>query len=87
MTREERVQKLAHTQPAGEPKGVASIPVTDLKVGDQILWGGRPWSVTNVERDGPIVVARTEVPAGRLDFMAIERVDVLHPRPHEQEEA
>lgn len=80
---EDRYRRLAQTQP-DEPRGVESIPVASLREGDQLIWGGRPFEVRSLELDGPIVIAHTETPAGRLDFMSIERVDVLYPRPQEQ---
>lgn len=77
---EDRYRRLAQAQPE-EPHGVASIPVSDLRAGDHVMWGGRPFEVRDVELDGPIVIVQCVAPAGRLDFMSIERVNVRYPRP------
>jgi len=60
-----------------------AIDITDLVIGDQILMAGEPFIVTGCKPDGPIL--QVEAVSGTRtitnDYLQIERVDVLGPRP------
>jgi hypothetical protein len=67
-----------HTKPATE-----SIGVSDLTVGDHLMWGGTTFTVKGFREDGPLVQvqARNGNWGVHLDYLAIEQVDVASPRP------
>jgi hypothetical protein len=60
-----------------------SIDVADLVVGDQLLISAEPFIVTGCEPDGPVI--NVEAVSGTRsitnEYLLIESVDVLVPRP------
>jgi hypothetical protein len=85
---DQRYQRLSSVSfPAPEDR--QHIDVVDLVVGDQLLIAGEPFVVTECVPDGPII--RVEATAGvrtlTTEYLSIERVTVLYPRPQHNQEA
>jgi hypothetical protein len=79
---DERFERIINARPT-HPEAALSIDVVDLVVGDQLLISAEPFIVTHCEPDGPIigVEATRGTRTIQNDYLRIERVDVLCPRP------
>jgi hypothetical protein len=81
---DERYRRLFGLRSAlAEAVPVLSINVADLVVGDQLLISAEPFIVTGCEPDGPVI--NIEALSGTRtitnEYLRIERVEVLSPRP------
>lgn len=77
-----RYRALAASRPPPD-QTVTTIPVTELVVGDHLLWGGKTFTTDRCERvDLWVEVhAANEQRELTVDYLAIEQVTVERPRP------
>lgn len=75
---EERYRRIAQGRKKPEPV-VHAISVEDLVVGHQLMWAGSPFTVLDVQPDGPVI--EVQAVAGtrhiHVDYLRIEQVEVL----------
>lgn len=79
---DERYQRVLDARQA-IPETALWIDINDLIVGDQLVISAEPFIVTACAPDGPIVAVEATRGSRTIhtDYLQIERVEVLGPRP------
>lgn len=84
---DERFQRIVSAR-TEHPEVMESIDVEALVVGDQLIISGEPFIVTGRTLDGPVIHVEATRGARTItnDYLRIERVAVLCPRPPEADD-